>query len=90
MIQKNKRNTRRGRAKRWKFIPMGRVIYWVCRTGGRDRVSIQAFPGMNRPWLPLCLNSVTYKAGRMQPNRYAAMRAAEHLARAARAKGGAP
>ena len=89
MSQKNRRNTRRGRAKRWKFNPMGRVIYWVCRTGGRDRASVQAFPGMARPWLPLCLIRCTYKAGEMQPNRAAAMRAAEHLALGARAKGGA-
>lgn len=77
---KNRRNTRRGRAKRWElWICDGHAAVWMLRVKGMPRVwvgntfsrewIVRAGP---RPWGTL----ISYK-----PNRAAAMREAEHIAR---------
>ena len=85
MSQKNRRNTRRGRAKRWCFVDFwcGRPIYALRGT------SVEVWRGIySDMWIAgdgaVPFQPVAY------PSRAAAMRAAEHMARGARAKGGAP
>jgi hypothetical protein len=73
---KNKRNTRRGRAKRWyRVLFSDGTIHYILRksrtfvsAGPRGRVDVYS------------LRACVYHAARMS-SRAAAMRAAEHLAR---------
>ena len=72
---KNKRNTRRGRAKRWRFQALGRIGVWThqCHAVCYNEPAFgNAWVVSFRPYLP--------KGLRIQ-SRAAAMRAAEHLAR---------
>lgn len=77
---KNKRNTRRGRAKRWARPPVGETMWELRRT------DISACPSLSRPgaWV-VCGVQNYFDTGRFvvcaAHSRAAAMRAAEHLAR---------
>ena len=77
--QRNKRNTRRGRAKRWElWICVRGAVVWRLRGGGESCVWVaNTFSG---EWIvrsdPPSGTIIAYN-----PNRAAAMRAAEHLAR---------
>ena len=71
-MKKNKRNTRRGRAKRWRYVGRGRwdlartpFRVWAWAFGGFDVVDVRESPPFVFGGMP----------------RAAAMRAAEHLAR---------
>ena len=81
---KNRRNTRRGRARRWKFVPQMGVVYWLCKLGRWDHMSVQLFPGRANPWLPLLNRRTRCVAGKMQSSRAAAMRCADALDRLSR------
>lgn len=77
MSQKNKRNTRRGRAERWKF----NGDFWEQWT----RVGLLYLYRVGHGWL-LTLRSDSRVVRGSCRNRAAAMRAAEHMARAAEAR----
>lgn len=72
--QRNKRNTRRGRAKRWRFQALDRVGVWTHRCHAvcyNEPAFGDVWVVSFRPMLP---------KGLRLPSRAAAMRAAEHLA----------
>jgi hypothetical protein len=69
-VKKNKRNTRRGRAKRWMYNGYG---VWFARG-----LSLGVFVCGTRRW-GWVLDDARHQIG--FPSRAAAMRAAEHLAR---------
>lgn len=72
---KNRRNTRRGRAKRWRFQSLDRIGVWTHRCHAvcyNEPLFDDAWVISFRPHLPI---------GALFHSRSAAMRAAEHLAR---------
>lgn len=78
---KNKRNTRRGRAKRWTLVGLWQKspIYTLRRT------TVEVWRGVYSMWWFVGDGLMPFEPSH-HPSRAAAMRAAEHLARQAKCR----